>query len=417
MASMAEPLDTIRARIAAVGRITFAEFMELALYGPRGYYTRAVPRIGPEGDFYTSPTVHPAFGTLVGGQVRQVWELAGRPERFDVLELGGGRGTLAADILHSWKVGAPDLLAAARYTLCDIADPRFEPQAPAILGRARYRPAAAGLPAAFSGVILANEFLDALPVHRVQKLQGKLQELFVVAVGDQLVESPGPLSSEDLALQVEPWAADLPEGGVAEVHLAMLDWCRNLAESLESGVVLLIDYGADRRDLLARKGGTLRGYRRHRFLATPFEAIGQADLTCHVDFCSLRSCAERHGLDVLGETSQADFLQNLGMAQISAALSTGLEDSAAREANLAALADLGSPQGFGGFRVLALGKGPSPRLSGLGQEPPLEPLCAPALTRRHMALWGPGRGRSAWQEVDAQAVLGELFAADPVDLD
>lgn len=414
---MAEPLDTIRARIATAGRITFAEFMDLALYGPGGYYTRAMPRIGPEGDFYTSPTVHPAFGTLVGGQLKQIWEQGGRPEPFDVLELGGGRGTLAADILHSWDQGAPDLLAAARYTLCDVADPRLEPQAPSILGRVRFRPAAAGLPASFSGVILANEFLDALPVHRVQKLQGKLQELFVVMAGDQLAESPGPLSSDALALQIEPWAADLPEGGVAEVHLAMLAWCRRLAESLDRGIVLLIDYGADRQDLLSRKAGTLRGYRRHRFLATPFEAIGQADLTCHVDFCSLKDCAEGYGLNVLGETSQAEFLQNLGIAKISGALGTGLRGAAARDTNLAALADLVLPEGLGGFRVVALGKGLSPRLSGLGHESPLDPLCAPALTRRHMALWGHGRGGSAWQEIDAEAVLGELFAADPVDLD
>lgn len=416
MDPMPEPLDTIRSRIAEAGRITFAEFMSLALYGPGGYYTRALPRIGPDGDFYTSPTLHPAFGTLVGGQLCQVWEQAGGPDPFDVLELGGGRGTLAADILHAWQAGAPRLLGCARYTLSDLADPRSGADAPAMLERVHFRPASRGLPEAFSGVVLANEFLDALPVHRIQKLQGKLQELYVVVDGPGLGEAPGPLSSERLEREVARWSGDLTEGGVAEVHLAMIDWVDRLADTLQAGMVLLIDYGADRPDLLRRPGGTLRGFRRHRFLATPFEAVGDADLTCHVDFCRLRERARERGMTVLGETTQAEFLQNLGIAEIAAALEAGIADPVAREANLAALQDLVSPGGLGGFRVLALAREADFRLSGLGQAPPLSPLCAPALTRRHMALWGRALQGETWHEVDASAVLGGLLA-DSVDLD
>lgn len=412
---MAEPLDTIRARLAEAGRITFAEFMGLALYGPGGYYTRPAPRIGPDGDFYTSPTVHPAFGTLVGGQLSQIWHQMGCPDPFDVLELGGGRGTLAADILHSWQAGAPDVLQSSRFTLCDLADPSREPHAPAILARARFRPASSGLPGTFSGVILGNEFLDALPVHRVQKLQGKLQELYVVQAGDRLGEAPGPLSTDRLSLEAEPWAGDLAEGAIAEIHLAMIDWCDRLADSLSAGVALLIDYGADRPALLARREGTLRGFKGHRFLSTPFEAIGEADITCHVDFYRLRQRAEQRGLSVLGETSQAEFLQNLGIAEVSTALERGISDPEARDANLAALQDLISPSGLGAFRVLALGRGLDLRLSGLGRAKALPPLCAPALTRRHMALWGLARRGSQWQDVDAAAVLGSLFAPDPAD--
>ncbi len=411
---MGEALDHIRARIAEAGPITFAEFMDLALYGPGGYYTRRVTRIGPDGDFYTSPTVHPAFGALVAGQLRQIWEQLGRPRPFEVLELGGGRGTLAADILHAWRGAAPDLLEAAVYTLCDLADPSIEPEAPEILGRCRFRPAAQGLPAQFSGVILANEFLDAMPVHRVKNLQGNLQELYVATVEGRLIETTGPLSGKAIALQVAPWASQLPEGGVAEVPMAMLEWCERLAASIGQGIALLIDYGADRSELLARPEGTLRGYRRHRFLPGPFDSVGEADLTCHVDFYSLRSCATRHGLEVLGETSQAEFLQNLGISQISAALEAGMADPAARDANLAALHDLVSVRGLGGFRVLGLAKGQSVRLAGLGLAPPLDPLCAPALTSRHMALWG--RGRQSWQDLDPAQAFGDLFV-DPVDLD
>ncbi len=389
--------------------------MNLALYGSAGYYRQARTRIGPHGDFYTSPTVHPAFGALLAGQILEIWRGLGKPERFPILELGGGRGTLAADMLLALRDGAPDCFAAVAYTLFDLAPAPDLPAA--VADRVAFRPADEGLPGSLRGVVIGNEFLDAFPVHRVQKLQGKLQELYVVDRGDRLGEAPGPLSSTDLDLQAIPWLSRLAEGAVAEVALPLVRFLGRLAAALKSGVTVLIDYGADREVLLGRRSGTMRAYRGHRILAGPFDAIGEADLTCHVDFSSLREEAKRYGLAILGETSQQAFLQNLGIAGIHAALAVAPLDPAARAANLAALHDLVAPAGLGAFRVLGLARDCEVRLTGLDGGTPLAPLCAPALTRRHMALWGGNReGAAGGLDVEPPG-WAELLSGRVDDLD
>ncbi|MBM3267374.1 MAG: SAM-dependent methyltransferase [Candidatus Sericytochromatia bacterium] len=404
----------IRARLAEGGRLTFAEFMALALYGPGGYYCTDRSRIGPAGDFYTSPTVHPAFGALLAGQAREIWQRAGRPHAFDILELGGGRGTLAADLLYALREGDPACFAAVRYTVSDLAPPPDVP--PAVAHKIAFRPGDAGLPDVVTGLVLANEFLDALPVHRVQKLQGKLQELYVEIAGDRLCESPGPPSKPDLELQVAPWFGDLPEGGTAEVSLAMVAFMKRLGAALRGGVALFIDYGGWRSDLLRRPAGTLRAYWRHRIQPGPFEAIGEADITCHVDFSSLRNQAAALGFEVLGEISQGAFLQNLGMAELRRALAAAPLDPPALAANLAALEDLVAPAGLGAFRVMALGAATAGlRLSGI-EGGPLPPLCAPAATRRHMALWGGNLPGDAWREVEPPG-WSDLLVGGVEDLD
>ncbi|MBM3275643.1 MAG: SAM-dependent methyltransferase, partial [Candidatus Sericytochromatia bacterium] len=244
---MSELLGTINSRLAEAGRITFAEFMELALYAPGGYYRRAATRIGPEGDFYTSPTVHPAFGVLLGGFLADYWLGQIAPEPLEVLELGCGRGTLATDIRLAWRDGAPKLLEAVRYTVSDLKNPAIPDTAlpdtilPDNQNPLPFRPADTGIPSGFSGVLLANELLDALPVHRVRKEAGKLREIYLS--GSPLAETQGPLSSDRVEELTASWADRMAEGATAEVPVAMLDWLGRLADDLMDGIVLLIDYG------------------------------------------------------------------------------------------------------------------------------------------------------------------------------
>jgi SAM-dependent MidA family methyltransferase len=437
----------MESRLAEAGRITFAEFMALALYGPGGYYRRAAPRIGPEGDFYTSPTVHPAFGALLGGCLADYWHRHVAPGPLEILELGCGRGTLAADLRLAWRDGTPALLRATQYSFSDFTDPAITDTAlteparkkpddtdtpitdtaqpdttqpdttlPETLVRPQFRPADAGIPDGFTGVVLGNELLDALPVHRVRKDAGKLREIYVS--GFPLAETLGPLSSDRVAEVAEPWADRMPEGASAEVPLAMLDWLDRLAAALLEGIVLLIDYGAERDDLLARHGGTLRGFRRHRITSDPYAHVGATDLTCHVDFTALRDHSRSLGFAVVGEASQAAFLEALGLPAIREAIAAAPLGESAKRANLAALHDLVSPRGLGAFRVMALAKNrPGISLAGLTHSIP--PLCAPALTKRHMALWGGGELAAPWRDVDpadAANPLGDLlFEVEDLD--
>ncbi len=385
--------ERIRARIAAQGRISVADFMAEALYGPGGFYRRARDPIGPRGHFYTSARLHPAFAALLAVQIAQVWDTWARPGRFDVCEVGGGRGTLATDLGYALHDFSPALATAVHYVVVDWAGPsQGEGHPPArddAFGPRRTfarLDATAGVPRHFGGVVLANELLDALPTHRIQKRGGQLHELCVVVENDRFVERPFPIEDRRLAAFVAPWQEAMPEGTVAEAQLQLFDWIEDLGRAVERGIAILIDYADEREALWKRRNGSLRGYRHHRIESDPFADPGELDITYHVDLATLRQAASRSGLEVLGEISQAAFLDNLGMAAIREAIAAAPLDPAARQANLAALADLVSPTGLGAFRVVILGKGVE-GFALVGRVGGGRPAAAPVLTHRHMSLW------------------------------
>ena len=352
----------IRKRLAAHGRITFADFMALALYAPGGgYYTCPRP-LGPAGDFYTSPHVHPAFGALLA---RFVTSLSGVPRA--VVELGAGDGRLAADVVAA----APSL----SYTAIDLRSP---PTASVPLGQGSVEWLITDrIPLRnFGGVVLANELLDAMPVHRVTVRGGELAELYVTQDGDALVERPGPPSTPALAERLGALGVRLGEGHIGEVNLRMGEWLAGLSSSLARGCVLLIDYGHDAPDYYAqeRSKGTLRCYYQHTLAANPFVHVGRQDIGAHVEFTTLRAFAADEGFAVAGDMTQRDFLRNLGLeAARDAVMRT--TDPQSRRANDAALDHLVAPDGLGDFRVIALTKDVAHApLPGFDPDAPLEAL-------------------------------------------
>ena len=258
----AELAALIRAEIESSpdGRITFARYMERALYEPDlGYYRAAADRPTDAGDFLTAPETHPIFGWTVARRIEAMWAELGRPPVFHLVEFGAGSGTLGLSILDGLRRrGSIGLLSAIRYEpvesnpnrLADLRD-RFE-----MAGHLeRLEPA--GCPAIGSvpvdGVILANEFLDALPVHRVVVNDGKLRELFVTwnsgggagggPVGGGFTELAAPPSSADLAARLADDGVEPAEGQVAEICLELDPWLGQVAARLARGFVLAIDYG------------------------------------------------------------------------------------------------------------------------------------------------------------------------------
>jgi SAM-dependent MidA family methyltransferase len=372
----------IRALIHQHGRMTFAQFMQACLYSPHGgFYAARGTRLSTH--FGTSPTSHPVFGALIARQLAHMWHLLGNPPVFHVIEVGSGDGALAQAIVQACGQMAPRLAQVLYYIAADYA-PRWLP-APADLvdwgdgtgdamppsgrdARVGVQPVKTDGLRAFRqvvGCILSNELLDNFPVHRFAIQGGRVKEVFVTLAGGTLTEVLDEPSSPRLAERLTGLGVSLPEGYRGEVNLALEDWTGQLAQALDRGFILTIDYGQLAPDLYSRQNhqGTLVCYHRHVANRDPYQHLGRQDITCQVDFTSLMRLGDRHGLATVGYTRQRQFLTNLGFASCLAALQTqGL--SAARTAlSRMAMMALVDPNEYGDFKVLAQAKG-----TGLGTE-------------------------------------------------
>jgi SAM-dependent MidA family methyltransferase len=375
------------------GPITFARFMAVALYHPTyGYYCgggEGREPVGWEGDYFTSGDLHPLWGQSIARQLRQMWELMGRPPRFDVIESGGGRGLLARDVWGWALKHAPDWAEALRYTLDDRAPAGTalhaarEERLRAELAPEHALTWAAGLdealPAAgITGCLVSNELIDALPVHLVEKQGDSLREMYVDVDEEQgrFVERAGPPSTPEVAAYLDdyriPWRG-FPDGWRAEVCLAAREWMQQVASGIQRGFVLTIDYGDTARRLYTRdrRRGTLAVYSQHQFGERPLAQPGTQDLTAHVNFSALVQTGRENGLRLAGLTTQAAFLTALGLRERMVALSAptiergGIVgnsqldqlDQLRRMSERNALAALLNPVGLGGFKVLIQQRG------------------------------------------------------------
>ena len=267
-------VERIRSEIRRGGPMPFARFMDLALYDPDGgYYRSHDARPGRGGDFLTAPELHPIFGEMLARAVVQAWERMERPDPFVVVEHGAGEGALATSLLDA--VRDTPLAGSIRYRPVEVDEGRMR--------ALRDRLETAGLAdrleggpsdAPFDGVVLANEVLDALPVHRVRRVDGELREL-AVAVGADGAFGEVDIAPSTAAL-AERLAADgieLVDGQTAEICLALDDWIARATAPLRRGLVLLIDYGAVAAELydpMRRRDGTLRAYVRHQVHDDPY---------------------------------------------------------------------------------------------------------------------------------------------------
>jgi SAM-dependent MidA family methyltransferase len=330
-------LTRLREEIAAhEGWIPFARYMELVLYEPGlGYYAGGTRQFGAAGDFVTAPELGSLFGRTLARQLR---ELPG-----PVIEFGAGSGALAATLL-------------SQQTL----DYRIVELSPELAARQRARLGARvqwldRLPERIRGVVLANEVLDAMPVHAVAWRDDGIMERGVSFSGYQLSWSEQPAQGQ-LLEEARKLPVEAPYE--SEIGLVGCAWVRELARRLEEGVILIFDYGFPRREYYhpQRATGTLMCHHRHRAHADVFAHPGEEDLTAHVDFTALAEAASESGLEVLGYTTQAQFLVNCGITEV---LGEANIDNALRYAPLAAEAQkLLSPAEMGElFKVLALGKG------------------------------------------------------------
>lgn len=341
----------------AGGWISFARFMELALYAPGlGYYSGGARKFGAAGDFVTAPELTPAFAQSLATQVVQIMAVSA-PQ---ILEVGAGSGRLAADLLAelAQRGATPE-----RYLILELSGELRERQrqtiaatVPHLLARVHWLDT---LPSHLDGLVLANELLDAIPAHLVRWQDDTIAERGV-SLGDdgfEWVERPatGAVLARARELSGNVTAG---EGYLSEIGLAAAAWTASWAAILGRGALLLIDYGFPRREFYhpQRSEGTLMCHYRHHAHPDPFFLPGLQDITVHVDFTAIAEAGTEAGLDFLGYTNQATFLLNCGLTDV---LARTPATDAARYLPLAnAVHKLISPAEMGElFKVIALGRG------------------------------------------------------------
>jgi len=337
--------------------MTVAAFMDFALYDPdHGYYARAGRRSGRAGDFFTSVDVGPLFGRLLEVQLAEMAGRLGAGMPFDLVEVGASDGRLAADVLRAARQRDPAFYDRLRVHLVEASASAREAQRSTLAPFSdRVASRGADLPERYTGALLANEWLDALPVHQVVMRPDGLREVFVDAdATGALVAREDAVSTPALAAYLEAAGVTLEEGWRTEINLQAVARVRDAARRLCRGFLILIDYGHDARELYSatHAGGTLTTFTAHASAGaerpgTPpwLDAPGSRDITAHVDFTSVRRAAEAEGLETLGFLDQTYFLLGL--------LSPDLPVSESR-----ALKSLVMPGGLGStMKVLILSKG------------------------------------------------------------
>lgn len=343
---------------AGGGWIPFSRYWELALYTPGlGYYAGGAVKFGSNaegGDFVTAPELTPLFGQALARQVAQVLEASDAV----VLEAGAGSGKLAADLLNALgALGKPP----RRYLILELSGElrarqraTLEQIAPAFADRVEWLDA---LPEAFSGCVVGNEVLDAMPVNLLRWSEGAVDE------GGVSLDSNGKFITAYKAasniLTAAAQALPVTSPYLSELSLAGRAWTAEWGHRLERGAVLLLDYGLPRHEYYhpQRNGGTVRCHYRHRSHDDPYWWPGLCDITAHVDFTAVAESAHDAGMDVLGYTSQASFLLNCGIAELLSARQQEEGSTSAIKAG-GAVNLLLSPNEMGElFKVIALGKG------------------------------------------------------------
>lgn len=336
--------------------LSFARFMELLLYAPGlGYYAAGARKFGAAGDFMTAPEMTVLFGQTLASQVAEIMNLSAPC----ILEVGAGSGRLAADLLHSLEqAGCP----VERYSILDLSPDLRERQqqtiesaVPHLLGQVEWLDR---LPTEFSGVVLANELLDAMPAHIVAWREEGIFERGVTVSGGSFAWSERPATGA-LAAAAEEIAGQcaLPPGYESEIGLAARAWAAEWGHRLRHGALMLIDYGFPRREFYhqQRGRGTLMCHYRHHAHPDPFYLPGLQDVTVHVDFTSIIAAAHAAGLNLLGYTNQGQFLLNCGILDKLAELPSATPDYI-RESGAANM--LIMPHEMGElFKVIAIGRG------------------------------------------------------------
>lgn len=326
---MTELEGILHERIGRDGPLPFGAFMQLALYHPRyGYYSSGRARSGWRGHFLTSPELSPSYGALWGRAIDKVWRASGSPESFEIVEVGPGEGGFAHALLSSLE---GPFAQAVSYRLVERVPEVQERQAARLSDfDVSWSASMTEVPSVAAGVVFANEVLDNLPVHLVERRDGSLLEVCVDSSNGRLVETLRPPAGPELVEWLKRAGAEVPDGHRFEVTMAAESFVRRCATILGTGAVVLVDYGAESGELASRPRGTLVAYGEGGPSEDVLARPGEQDVTAHANWTIVRSTCRALGWDARGPVAQREVLLHLGAREIEADL---------REAHASALAD------------------------------------------------------------------------------
>jgi SAM-dependent MidA family methyltransferase len=350
----------LRDKIRSGGPIPFATFMSQALYHPEAGYYSGPPRTGWHGHFLTSPELDPAFGELWAAGLQEIWEATGSPDAFEIAEIGPGEGGFARAVLGALQ---PPFSRAVRYRLIERS-PAAQERQRALLApysSATWFQSIGEMPPIDQGVIIANEVLDNLPVHIVERRGQQLQELWVGEREGRFVPLLQAPSTPDIERFLARHQIALQDGMRLEVGLAAELFTRQVTELLRWGAVVFIDYGAEQETLAERPEGTMVCYSGAGTDTDPFDEPGDKDITVFANWSVVRRTLESAGLETIGPSTQREILMQLGLAELDArfraehtkAMVSGKGGDAVRAlSRRQALGALSDPSGLGGLQVL-----------------------------------------------------------------
>jgi SAM-dependent MidA family methyltransferase len=362
-------------------RITFAQFMDWALYEPDvGYYGAHRQKIGAKGDFVTSPHFGADFGELLAEQFLEFWIALDKPTPFQIVEMGAGQGLIAQDVLHYLRDRARTQPDSDYSQFWDALHYIISEKATAMIAEQQYhlkpflnhhkklswQPLEALADDSIIGCFFSNELVDALPVHRMVLQQGKPQEIYVTwDKGRGFIETIAEPSSPALKqyldwLEIDLTSNQYPENYQTEICLVALDWLATVARKLQRGYILTIDYRHTAAQYYSpqRSQGTLQCYFQQSHHSDPYWAVGYQDITTHANFTALQQKGQELGLRTINLTQQGLFLMGLGLGdRITANVDNAGNNLMAVLQRREALHALVNPMGVGGFGVLLQGKG------------------------------------------------------------
>jgi SAM-dependent MidA family methyltransferase len=352
---MMNPLEQIIIeKIKREGPVPFETFMDMALYHPEyGYYASSASALGRDGDFFTSPHLHPVFGAMIGRQLCEMWQTMGKPPEFDIVEMGAGHGYLAKDIFDSLQHASESMSAfldSVRYCIVEPYE-HFENKQRTVLGdelqnkrRITWVKSLSGLKR-IKGCIFSNELLDAFPVHLI-RMNETVKEIVVNYDDDTFREETRDVRLRDITNYIDIFSTGLPPGYRTEINLRIKKWLESVAAALKEGFVLTIDYGYSAKEYYSedRTGGTLLCYHKHTLNDSPYRNIGQQDITAHVNFSSLKLWGDDLGLKTVGCCPQGTFLTAAGIDEMIVEL---YSDSADYLSEISKIKRLIFPQGMG----------------------------------------------------------------------
>jgi len=353
-------IKIIKSQIRDFGPITFAEFMELALYHTQyGYYLSSNGRIGKEGDFYTSPHVHSAFGKVLANFIMKSFDILDE-EKVTIIELGAGKGLLAIDILTHIKSNNPEQYDRSNYYIVEQSDHSKNESRKTLIDHSHKIKWLSSLDEIenekVTGVVISNELIDALSFHRAKFMNGNLSEIYVSVENDDITETTGKSSSRDLEVYFKDIDIQFREGQEFEINLLAEKLLREIDGILKKGFILTVDYGYLASELFSpeRMKGTYKCIYKHSINESPYINIGEQDITAHVDFSNLIRAGKSLKINKVQYTTQGQFLVDWGILDL---INRGIEEKSSQlrsfEKEIQAIKNLFLPELMGDkFKVL-----------------------------------------------------------------